>query len=325
MFAISDYVLSVVAHGTFSEAARQLHVSQPALSIAIKKLESQIGEPLFDRSTSPLTLTPTGELYVTKARQITVLEQSFRDELVNSDQHLSGSLTIGGAFITVAYLLPTALRQFHDRYPDVDVTLLETPFPELTQSLLDQQIDLGVDADRFLHPKIDAVQLFENHLLLAVPDELVPASLVKTAGYSYDDVLSGLDDRQPVRRLNLETFARLPFVVMTPANEISQRTAGMFAAAKFHPHVAITVNQQMSAYEFTQQGWGATFITNTLIQYSGRVEGLHFYRLNGTAQPRYVAVAYNKQRYQSKLQRTFVEFLIQFFQHEMTGKSQLNG
>lgn len=316
MFTISDYVLSVVANGTISQAARQLHLSQPALSVAIKKLERQIGQPLFDRSTTPLTLTPAGELYVAKARQITLLEQSFRDELVNADQHLTGSLTIGGAFISVTYLLPPVLRQFHERYPDVELTLLETPFPELTRRLLDQQVDLGVDADRFLHPKIDAVQLFENHILLAVPDQLVPQSLVATSGYSYDEVLAGSDGQMPIKRLALATFAALPFILMLPANEISQRTAGMFAAAKFHPRVAMTVNQQMSAYEFAQRGWGAAFVTNTLIQYSGRVDGLHFYQLTGADQPRYVAVAFNKQRYQSKLQRTFVDFLVRYYQHQ---------
>jgi Transcriptional regulator len=97
MFNISDYILTIVAQGTFSQAAKQLHISQPALSIAVKKLETQIGQPLFDRGQTPLALTTAGELYVAKARQVVALEESLTDDLTHLEHRLTGNLTIGGA------------------------------------------------------------------------------------------------------------------------------------------------------------------------------------------------------------------------------------
>lgn len=75
MFTISDYILTIVEQGTFSNAAKQLHISQPALSIAVKKLETELGYQLFERSNNPLTLTAVGEIYVAKAQQVQTLQE----------------------------------------------------------------------------------------------------------------------------------------------------------------------------------------------------------------------------------------------------------
>lgn len=74
------YIYTVYEKGSFSKAARALYLTQPALSIAVQKAEEKIGMPLFDRSQKPLKLTPAGEVYIEKIRQIRQLE----DELLRA-------------------------------------------------------------------------------------------------------------------------------------------------------------------------------------------------------------------------------------------------
>ncbi|WP_057779234.1 LysR family transcriptional regulator [Paucilactobacillus vaccinostercus] len=312
MFNISDYILTIVAQGTFSQAAKQLHISQPALSIAVKKLETQIGQPLFDRGQTPLALTTAGELYVAKARQVVALEESLTDDLTHLEHRLTGNLTIGGAFISVTYLLPPLLRRFHEQFPNVQLTVLEAPFPDLPRLLRDRQIDLAVDTDLVLNPQINSVKLFENHVLLAVPDHLITDVTILTKGYQYADILADQHIQAP-QRVALATFAQLPFVLMTPSNEIAQRTAPLFTAANFKPTTAMIVNQQISAYEFARRNWGAAFVTDTLIKHSTPVTGMHFYRIESVEQPRYVAASYYKQDYQSQRLQKFIAVAQQFY------------
>lgn len=312
MFNISDYILTIVAQGTFSQAAKQLHISQPALSIAVKKLETQIGQPLFDRGQTPLALTTAGELYVAKARQVVALEESLTDDLTHLEHRLTGNLTIGGAFISVTYLLPPLLRRFHEQFPNVQLTVLEAPFPDLPRLLRDRQIDLAVDTDLVLNPQINSVKLFENHVLLAVPDHLITDPTILTKGYQYDDILADQHIQMP-QRVSLAMFAQLPFVLMTSSNEIAQRTAPLFTAANFKPTTAMIVNQQISAYEFARRNWGAAFVTDTLIKHSSRVKKMHFYRIESVEQPRYVAASYYKQEYQSQRLQKFIAVAQQFY------------
>ena len=76
-----QYVLTVLKEGSFTNAAKKLYVSQPSLSQIIKTAESNLGAPIFNRSTDPITLTPAGQLYVEAARQVTTISTN----LVNKD------------------------------------------------------------------------------------------------------------------------------------------------------------------------------------------------------------------------------------------------
>ena len=81
MFTLKDYVLEVYKTGNFSRAAENLYISQPSLSASIRRLEKQIGEPLFDRSTHPVRLTPCGEAYIRTAQTIVAAEKNFENKI----------------------------------------------------------------------------------------------------------------------------------------------------------------------------------------------------------------------------------------------------
>ena len=97
MFQYMNYVYEVYKTGSFSKAARNLYLTQPALSIAIKKEEQELGQPLFDRSTSRVTLTEAGKAYIESAETIRSLESGMR--LYCSD--LSGLRTGSVQFLSL--------------------------------------------------------------------------------------------------------------------------------------------------------------------------------------------------------------------------------
>ena len=83
MFDGKEYVYAVYEEKSFSKAAQKLYITQPALSTAIKKVEKKIGSPIFDRSTSPIGLTPSGEVYIDAIEKLFALEQNTINQLNN--------------------------------------------------------------------------------------------------------------------------------------------------------------------------------------------------------------------------------------------------
>ena len=90
-----QYVLTVLKEGSFTNAAKKLYVSQPSLSQIIKTAASNLGAPIFDRSTDPITLTPAGQLYVEAARQVTTISTNLRKQVEELSKEEFGTIRLG--------------------------------------------------------------------------------------------------------------------------------------------------------------------------------------------------------------------------------------
>ena len=123
------YVDMVAACGSFTKAAAKLFISQPALSNYIGKVEEELGVKLFDRSSTPLTLTYAGEQYLKRARvilgQIYEMDKEIRDIKIR----------LGFPSERIIYMLPLLLAPFKGKYPGIDVEVITGPGNKLTEGL----------------------------------------------------------------------------------------------------------------------------------------------------------------------------------------------
>ena len=137
--------LAVAEFGNFSEAALQLELSQPAVSHAISTLENELGIPLFTRGYKGAVLTPAGKQVLAHAHQ--ALQEL---ELMQKEAHLQRSLQGGqvriASFRSVAtHLLPQVIAQFRDRFPNIDVTIIERPdYLDIEQCLREGRAEIGI-------------------------------------------------------------------------------------------------------------------------------------------------------------------------------------
>ena len=163
------YIETVYRKGSFSKAARELFVTQPALSIAISKIESEIGMPLFDRSTKPLRLTEAGRIYIEKIRQMERLERELRNQLLDLTSMLSGSVRIGATSYIISCVLPPVLNRFRELYPGVRLEIAEAGAYELKEMLRDQRLDITFLSAPEKDAPFSVTPAFIDQLLLAVP------------------------------------------------------------------------------------------------------------------------------------------------------------
>lgn len=152
----------VVKTGSITGAANILSVSQPAVSQAIHQLESSIGVTLFNRSSRGIKLTQEGELlyrYVSSGYETIELGQQRLEQMLHLD---AGEVRIGASDMTLRFFLLPYLERFHEKYPNIKVTVTNGPTPETMRSLIDGKIDFGVVSTPFeKNPGIDEIPVRE--------------------------------------------------------------------------------------------------------------------------------------------------------------------
>jgi DNA-binding transcriptional LysR family regulator len=126
MFASLRHLLLIVEHGTFTEAARRAHLSQPALTASIRKLEEDIGAPLLLRGRTGAELTAAGQALLPHARAALVAVEDARRAARQVELVEAGEVRIGGGATACTYLLPPILAAYRKRYPRVALRLRET-------------------------------------------------------------------------------------------------------------------------------------------------------------------------------------------------------
>ena len=169
MFSGMNYVYEVYKEKSFSKAAENLYISQPALSAMIKKVETKVGMPLFDRSTTPIQLTDCGKKYIKTAEKIMDLEDEFAYYVGNMHELKTGHLSLGGSYLFSSFIFPPLIEKFRAAYPNVKVSLFEGHTPLLEQKLFAGELDIIIDNYLLDESIYEKKQFMEEHLLLAVP------------------------------------------------------------------------------------------------------------------------------------------------------------
>ncbi|WP_116114324.1 LysR substrate-binding domain-containing protein [Austwickia chelonae] len=164
-----EYLVALADHRHFGRAAASCFVSQPTLSTQIKKLESELGTPLVERGARNVLLTPAGHEVVVRARHLLdEVDQIRRIARAVADPE-SGTLRIG-FFPTIApYLLPHVIPALHERFPRLDLQLVEEKSNELVTRLRAGSLDAAVLALPLHEESLAWEPLFREDFLLAVP------------------------------------------------------------------------------------------------------------------------------------------------------------
>lgn len=160
--------IEVASHLSFSKASEVLFISQPAVSKHVKKLEAEIGLPLFDRKGNTISLTPSGEKLMEYLHGAMKIQRQieFDLEIVKNQLKSRGELNVGASTTLSLYVLPKVLSSFHKKFPNVKILLINRNSENIIKSLVSKEIDLAIIET---HHKINSVQ-YEPFM----SDEIIP-------------------------------------------------------------------------------------------------------------------------------------------------------
>lgn len=302
-----DYVYEVYKEKSFSAASKSLHVSQPALSTAIKKLENSLGIIIFDRSISPIALTEAGKVYIAAIEEIRSVERRMREELDDMAALSKGRLTVSGENFVASFIMPKVMKRFFTKYPGVEVDLVESNSPDLRKLLLTDQIDLLIAHD--FDPRLyTAHPLFEESLLLAVPEGFASGSALRASGAAFtrEMICAGAHLKKDAPSVDLHVFENEPFLLLKPGNDMHRRAGILFEDAGMTPIKKLELDQLISSYNMALAGMGIAFVTDVLVS-AAPGDGCFYYRLGGPHTTRTMSIGYKKNRYLSRACRAFIE------------------
>ncbi|MGE4531755.1 MAG: LysR family transcriptional regulator [Acidithiobacillus sp.] len=298
------YFYQVYLEGSFSKAAEKLYLTQPALSIAIQKLEAAAGMPLFDRSTRPLTLTPAGEIYVDTIKKAMCLEQELKQQLEDKRQLKSGNIRIGGSHYLNAYILPEIIKSFSEKYPLIHLELLEHSSAQLSRMLVERELDITFNCNPKFLMDFDRYAAFDDQILLAVPKSYPVNQTHIGAAMCAADIRSGayLSPSCPI--VSLQDFRELEFILLTKNNNLYDRSHALFDMAGFEPKIKLELSQLVTAYHLADHGLAATFVSDRLV--TAQEDNLNYYKLDSELIVRHFYILLPKRSYTSFAIRAFI-------------------
>ncbi|MEN9771150.1 MAG: hypothetical protein RLZZ180_2780, partial [Pseudomonadota bacterium] len=163
------YIVAVAREKHFGRAADACHVSQPTLSVAIKKLEEELDVKLFERNASEVTVTPLGEEIVRQAQGVLEQADGIREIAKRGKDPLAGPLTLGVIYTIGPYLLPDLVRQAISRHRQMPLILQENFTVKLLEQLRTGEIDCAILAEPIPDSSLAIAPLYDEPFVAAVP------------------------------------------------------------------------------------------------------------------------------------------------------------
>ena len=165
------YIVAVARERHFGRAAEACFVSQPTLSVAIKKLEEELDCKIFERGGNEVSVTPVGEEIVRQAQQVIEQAQGIKEIAKRGKDPLAGPLRVGVIYTIGPYLLPDLVRQAIDRTPQMPLMLQENFTARLLEMLRTGELDCAIMAEPFPDAGLAVAPLYDEPFVIAVPSK----------------------------------------------------------------------------------------------------------------------------------------------------------
>lgn len=288
-----QYAIALSETRNFSQVAEQLKISQPALSKQILSLESELGLKLFDRTTTPLVLTPAGQYFIREVRELLYKE----DQLIRSMERFksgeAGLLRIGTTYFRSSYLIPEVVKAFRAAFPNIQVNIREAGSDVLRKEAAEGKFDFAVVNLPVDEAALDVIPLEADRLVLVVPPE-------------WKHLLPHADGCHEV---DFADCRELPFVVVQENQEMRRLFEKLCLENSFRPNIAAEVVGLTTAWSMVCAGVAATILPLQFVSHNPLSERLTVMEIKNAAHTRQPVIITKKGQYISEPARYAINLL----------------
>jgi len=271
------YVLKIAELGGFTRAAAAVHLSQPALSRSIARLERELGQPVFERQGRGVVLSDAGRIVVERAREILALVDDLKAAIV--DDGRTGAVRLAAIPTIAPYFLPGFLQEFSREFPGATVTVQEETTEVLVKRLQNGEIDLAVMARPIEAQHLELEDLFEEELLL---------------------VMSADHPLRKRKRVDLSDLEPLPFVLLGEAHCLTGNITSFCEHRSVQPISVERTSQLASVQELVALNHGISLIPEMASRLDTS-KRRHYRSLSGRQPTRQIVMVSNPYRFESRL------------------------
>jgi DNA-binding transcriptional LysR family regulator len=286
-----EHFLAVAEEGSFTRAAERVFRTQPAVSQSVKKLETEIGVPLFARDLPDLTLTEAGHSLLDYARKIVKL----RDEAVKQVGRLhaldSGHLTIAAYESAALYLLPGPLRRYFRQFPQIKVGIYRGRLDEIPRQVMDREIDVGFVKDEPAFHGLRSVMVHSDEMILiASPRHPLTAR----------------------ERVQVKDLGNEPFVLHHLCSTTEQKILRLFESHNVRCNIAAELWSFENVKHFVQQDIGLAIVPRVTVLQDLAAGTLVSIPMEGLDIPRRTLMIFRDRGYVSDSAQQFIDVVKRF-------------
>jgi DNA-binding transcriptional LysR family regulator len=280
---------AVVEKKSFSQAAEQLGVTQPAVSLQVRALEQRLGQSLLDRSGRRVEPTEAGRRLYRSAQRMLALEEQLLDEVSADDGRLTGTLAIGASTGPGAHLVPLLLCDFQREHPDLHIALSIWDTQTVIDRVVDRQLELGVVGALRRHRSLEFEPLVRDEIVLAVPP-----------GHDAAGGTISLDELKEETLIVMQEGAGVRQVVEEELRRAGLRLRGV------EPRLELGL--QESVKSAVAAGYGVAFISRTAIEGELAAGRLAAAQVEGVEPARQIYIVRARGRSATRAAEAFLSF-----------------
>lgn len=295
------YIITISEHKSISKAASELFISQPSLSNIVSNIEKDLGVKIFNRSTNPISLTYAGEKYIETVKKILNLEQNMQKEFSDISNMKKGKLTIGIPSVRGTHILPLILPKFTEKYPGVEISIIEGDSNYLENFLLAGKIDLVLTSFPSDNKKITCEVLYQEKIRLACKK-------------GYLDSKIELDDDLNIIKLN--KLNDINFILTKKDHRIRSLTENLFDIYDFKPKIILETANTATAFRLATSGLGICFVSDMILNTTKPIDEFELFDIENSPIKWDIAVLYLKNSYLTLSERYFIDLAKSLFDQQ---------
>lgn len=289
------YFIAVSEQMNFSKAAERLHISQPSLSNAIKKLEQEIGSPLLERNTRNLQLTEAGELLFERAKVIVKNMEVLKIEMDEVIVHGTRDITIG-VMESIKYWLPKVIANYKKDYPHMKIHLVDIlGSKRVKKSLKSYKTHLIITNQLMDDPELEVQTLYEERLVAVLP---------------LHHPLAQKDT------LTISDICEEPFIISTEGFQTRRDILTSFEQAGKSINIQFEIERFETAVSLVREHLGVTILPENYLQ-GPTAKTIVKKEIEGLNLSRNVYLVYLKNRHLPLAIRQLLKDIVQFFENKM--------
>lgn len=285
--------ISVAENLSFSKAANDLHISQPAITRHIKELEERYKTTLFERKGNKIYLTTAGEKVYHAFKKISQQYRNLDFEIGQLHHNFSGEFKLGASSTISQYVIPKIIASFHKRYPQIQIYLLNGNSFEMEKLLLDNKIDLALVENQSTQSGVQYTNFLDDELIIVTG---------KNSVYAKHDTIS------------LQDLTQIPIVLREQGSgtlEVIQHTLKKQNIHFEQLNTLIHLGSTESIKNFLQDFDGLAIVSEKAVQNELYLQTLVKIKIVGFSISRKFRIAY-KQGHKSKQVELFENFLVNY-------------
>lgn len=248
-----QYVLTIANYGNLTKAANALFLSQPALSIQLKRLESFLGIQLFERKGRRMILTYAGEEFVKSAREITMKCFELEDRMIDIGKNVAVKLQIGYMVRQMEALFPSVMTEFNQLYPQSVVYAVDGHLSDLEEKLISGDIDMFFGYNSVSNTRLSYETIYEDCLVAVLPKShpaVLRVKMLDTCIYPW---------------LDLSMVSKERFILQHSNQSIRQLEEDALFYADVLPEMTYKISSIDAGIRLAEKGYGIAFTLNSYL------------------------------------------------------------